>query len=547
MKKINQIILDLLERRGITENEDVLEFLSGKPQKTYDPFLLLNLEAGVDFVLSAVAEGKKICIYGDYDADGITSICILMDILKSLTDNLIYYIPSRFDEGYGLNKEAIKTIKDGGTELLITVDCGSVSYDEVEYAKEIGLDVIVTDHHSITDCKADCILINPKQEECTYPFQDLAGCGVAFKLAQGIQKKAKLPKQVLNNVLDLVAVGTIGDIVPLIDENRTLVKYGLHFVNRGIRPGLQGLIEGISLKSGKINSDQVAFGIVPHINAAGRIEDAQIASQLLLSHENHKIQKNISKLITCNQQRKQIQQEAFTLCVDKIESETEESLFLILDTGDQVHEGIAGIVAGKLKDKYNKPTVLLTLSEDQCYKGTGRSIPGIDLYQTLKHHENLFARFGGHEGACGFLMKKEHLATLRNGLESDINQLVQQNPDLFVVRPTVDLTIANKDVTLQMAEDLELLGPFGSKNPKPSFLLSQVYVDKQYPMGSDKTHIRFHASGQDGWEVQCVLFNRAKDYQGQLYGKEPVDLIGSIDIQEWKGTRKVQFNVEAVI
>lgn len=283
ISKINPIILSLLESRGIREESEILEFLSNKPQKTYDPFLLLNLEAGVDFLLSAAAQKKKICIYGDYDADGVTSTCILFEVLSHLTDRLDYYIPSRFDEGYGLNKDALESLRNNGTDVVVTVDCGSTSFEEVEFAKSIGLSVIITDHHGITDRKPDCPVINPKQKECRYPFKDLAGCGVAFKLAQGIQKKANLPKSVINQVLDLVAVGTVGDIVPLTGENRTMVKYGLNFLRRGARPGLRCLIEAIKLKPEAIRSDQVAFGIVPHLNAAGRMAHAKTGVSLLLS------------------------------------------------------------------------------------------------------------------------------------------------------------------------------------------------------------------------------------------------------------------------
>ncbi|MDO4545822.1 MAG: DHH family phosphoesterase, partial [Bacillota bacterium] len=217
MREPREITELLLHNRGVQTAQEVSEFLSDKPKKTHDPFLLLNMEAGVDLLLSEINAGKKICIYGDYDADGVTSVCILSHVIGALTDNFFYYIPSRFDEGYGLNEDAVRAVKERGADLLVTVDCGSVSYEEVELAKELGMQVIVTDHHNIDDVKADCILINPKQEGCGYPFKELAGCGVAFKLAQALQQRADLPKAVINDVLDLVAVGTVGDIVSLTD------------------------------------------------------------------------------------------------------------------------------------------------------------------------------------------------------------------------------------------------------------------------------------------------------------------------------------------
>ena len=263
MSEIHPIIRQVLRNRGITEETDILEFLSEKPNRTYDPFLLKNMEAGVDFLLSSIEQNRRICIYGDYDADGVTSISLLMQILSHLTQNLTYYIPSRFDEGYGLNKDAIDQIKDDGVDLIVTVDCGSVSHEEVEYGKSIGIDFIVTDHHNINERPAECILINPKQADCNYPFKQLAGCGVAFKLAQGIQRKAGLSKTILTEVLDLVAIGTIGDIVPLIDENRTLTKYGIGIINSMKRPGLKRLIQEVGLTTGKIKSENIAYIIVP--------------------------------------------------------------------------------------------------------------------------------------------------------------------------------------------------------------------------------------------------------------------------------------------
>ena len=256
MKTPDRIIGEILNKRGITGEDEISEFLSDRPQKTYDPFLLYNMEAGVDLLLKEIKAGTRVCIYGDYDADGVTSVCILASALRMLTDNFTYYIPSRFDEGYGLNIDAIKKIHAQGVGLIITVDCGSVSYDEVEFAKRLGMKVIVTDHHSIDDIKADCILINPKQKECTYPFSELAGCGIAFKMVQAIQQREKLPKSVVTEVLDLAAVGTVGDIVSLRDENRTIVKYGLNKINSGQRRALKCLSDRISLK--QVTSENVA-------------------------------------------------------------------------------------------------------------------------------------------------------------------------------------------------------------------------------------------------------------------------------------------------
>lgn len=543
---IDPIILELLKKRGISDDAEIEEFLSDKPQKTYDPFLLPDLEAGVDLLLRAIREEKHICIYGDYDADGITSVSILMEFLGTMTSRLQYYIPSRFDEGYGLNAEAIKKIREAGTQVLVTVDCGSVSYEEVELAKELGMEVLVTDHHSITDIQADCLLINPKRPGCDYPFRELAGCGVAFKLIQGIQKKSGIPKKVLNRALDLVALGTIADVVPLLDENRTLVKHGMHIIESGIRPGLAALIEGISLDRSSLRSDQIAFGVAPHLNAAGRMGDAKVAARLMLEKKEDAVKAQVAQLIDFNRQRKKTQEEAYKLCVQIIDEKLAGRNFLVV-YAENVHEGIAGIVAGKLKDKYGRPTILVTPSGDGL-KGTGRSITGVDLYQILKRHDKLFLRFGGHEGACGFSMETENLEKLEDLLEKDMDAMLKEDPQLFEKQICADLPLPAEEVTLQLAQQLEMLAPFGSKNPRPLFLMEDIRPVRMRHMGADGKHLRFFAAA-DGEKttVECVLFNRARDFQNTLDGEKTVSLIGSVDFQEWKGNKRVQFNVESVL
>ncbi|QHI71257.1 single-stranded-DNA-specific exonuclease RecJ [Aminipila terrae] len=545
MNKINPIIIELLNKRGISEENEILEFLSDKPQKTYDPFLLHDLEAGVDLILSAIKEKKRICIYGDYDADGITSVSILWQFLSNFNADLIYYIPSRFNEGYGLNKEAITKIKEMGTGLIITVDCGSTSYEEVEFAKESGMDIMVTDHHSITDNVADCILINPKHPECKYPFKYLAGCGVAFKLAQGIQRKAQLSKRTVNELLDLVAIGTIGDIVPLINENRTLVKYGMNIIKEGHRKGLGQLIKDISLHAEKIKSDHIAFGIVPHLNAAGRMLDAKIGVELMKSKDQAVMQTIAEELINNNRQRKKVQEDTFIKCEEIILKDHGDDLFFIINCPD-AHEGISGIVAGKLKDKYHKPTMILTPTGDGYLKGTGRSIKNINLYNILKEQEKLFERFGGHAGACGLLMKVENLQGFRDGISESMKKILETNPDIFQEDMEIDLALNGNDLTFELIYELERLAPFGNLNEKPYVALTNIIIKNLHYMGSEDKHARFSAYCNDGAIVQSVIFNKAAELKEKLTSEKTVTLLGSPDISEWNGTKKIQFLVNDI-
>lgn len=544
MREAYEILNSLLSMRGIESPEDISEFLSDRPKKTYDPFLLLNMEAGVDLLLSEIKSGTKICIYGDYDADGVTSVCILTSVLSHLTDNLIHYIPSRFNEGYGLNKEAITKLAVQGVGLLVTVDCGSVSYDEVQFAKALGMRVIVTDHHSIDDVKAECILINPKQEECQYPFKELAGCGVAFKLAQAVQQRMGLPKKVINDVLDLVAVGTVGDVVALTDENRTMVKYGLNKINSASRISMKKLIEGISLKW--VKSENIAFGIAPHINAAGRMANAEEAVKLFTLHDETSIQRQVDKLIECNRERKKKQEEAYEEAIKSYSQQAEGHDFIILNMPD-IHEGIGGIVAGKVKEFYNRPVVIVTPSSEGYLKGTGRSIDSVNLYTLLKKTDYLFERFGGHKSACGFLMKEENLSELRENVLAGIQTLKDYDPSIFDIEHDWDMEVSPAEITSDLYKELEKLEPCGQLNPSPAFIMKDVMLSNVKFMGADNTHARFTAVSADGGRADCVLFRKAQEKKSYLTGVQSADIIGTLDMQIWQGREKVQFMVEEIL
>lgn len=539
-------LIELLNKRGIRSEEELAEFLSDRPQKTHDPFLLHNMEAGVDLILFAIEKGRKICVYGDYDADGITSVVVMTEVLSTLTDRLMYYIPSRFEEGYGLNKGAIDRVRAMGAEFIITVDCGSVSCEEVEYAKELGMGILVTDHHTVTDRIADCLVINPNQPDCNYPCPWLAGCGVAFKVCQAIVRKTGLPKSVLIRTLDMVGIGTIGDIVPLVDENRTLAKYGLRAVNTGERTNLARLIDAVGLKQGHITAENVSFVIVPHLNAAGRMEHARIAADIFLSRDEELISKNIQRVCECNLQRKKIQEEIFRNCEEQVNREQAESLFLMLDMG-KAHEGVTGIVAGKLAEQYYRPTVILTDTGENCLKGTGRSIPGVNIYEVLKQSEDLFERFGGHAAACGFTIRKELLPQLRQNAENRMKQLHTQNPDIFRRKIRTDLTLTGADVNPELIQQLSLLEPCGCGNTKPQVAVRGRAVDP-VRMGSNGQYMRFYEVMSGRRRLECVVF-RDTDTVWDTVSEEGAagcEVIGSLGLKEWNGRVSMQMIVENV-
>lgn len=537
-----EIINQLMALRGITDPADIEEYLSPKPQRTYDPFLMKNMQEGVDLILREIDAGSRICIYGDYDADGVTSVCILHAVLSKLTDNLTWYIPSRFSEGYGMHMGAIDTLHEDGVDLIITVDCGITSNKEIEYAKSLGMRVLVTDHHSIGDALPDCVAIDPKQEGETYPFRPLAGCGIAFKLLQAIQRQVGLPRSIVNEVLDLVATGTIADIVPLQDENRTIVKYGLMKLNEKDRSSFAALEDAISLDH--ISSENISFGIAPHINAAGRMKHAGEAVKLLLADPADKdtIRRQVHTLVSCNTERKRLQEQAYKKSEEMIDPEDP----MICLKVDGIHEGIAGIAAGKLKESHKLPVILATPGENGMLKGTGRSIEGVDLFRLLDAHRDLFVRVGGHKRACGFTISEENFEQLRPMLLAEVKEIYESDPAILETGGEYDLELTPGDITADLADGLDALEPFGEGNPKPRFLLGKVQVLRPAYMGEDETHVRFTAALR-GEYASCVFFRRAQEYREVLEGGGPVSLIGTVRSQVWNGSKRVQFIVEEIL
>lgn len=540
--KINRIILNLLNERGIYGDENINEFLSPKPLLTYDPFLLLNMKEGVDLILDAIEKDEKICIYGDYDTDGITSISILKTVLDRLTPNVSYYIPHREEEGYGMNKEAIKKIYDEGSRLLVTVDCGIVSFDEIEYAKELGMRVLVTDHHSPQEILPDCLVINPKQSNCHYPFKNLAGCGVAFKLAQAIQRSTELPKDVINEVLDIVAIGTVGDVVPLVDENRTIVKYGMNRIFSGKRKGLEILIDKTVKNKDNISSENISFNIVPHLNAAGRIESALIGVDLFMSKEENEAEEIVDKLIVLNNRRKELQENAYEECIDIYERKYKDYLFPIIKM-ENAHEGITGIVAGKMKEYSGKPVAIVTPKESG-FKGTARGIDTIDIYEILGQDKELYEKFGGHKSACGFTIGEDKIDILQDIVEGAMSKLPEE-----LLKPPVkyDMELDTRDVTLELAKELELLQPFGCENEKPVFKVANVKIQDLRSIGREGNHIKFKTEGGNGKVFDCIYFNCNRKEYMKISQNSTVDIIGYMDINKWRGRESLQFIITSLI
>lgn len=539
-------LIELLHKRGIETEEDIQEFLSDSPQKSYDPFLLLNMREGVDLILSAVNENKKICIYGDYDADGVTSTVILTEVLSHLTDNLMHYIPSRFGEGYGLNKPALKKIREEGAELLITVDTGTAAPEEVLYARELGMDVVITDHHTVPENPAPGILINPHQNSCPYPFSDLAGCGVAFKLAQALVSAAGLPKRILTRTLDLVAIGTVADIVPLKDENRTLVKYGLRVINTGSRRSLQALMDAAHLHGRTVTAEQIAYIIGPHINAAGRVKHAEIAASLFLTEDEDRMRQRASELAECNALRKEQQQEVFEQAMQIVSERLSGDDFLVIDVQGN-WEGVAGIAAGKIKELLYKPTVIVTKEANGMLKGTGRCIDGLNLFDLLNEQKEMFTTFGGHAAACGFTLKPEYLDEFRRNLNQRTRAIRAEHPEIFVKRIMPDLRLSAQDASLDLVRQMELLEPCGCENEQPMTAV-EGRIEHVSHMGDRGQYLRFQAAMPEFHKLSCIAFHDVRRLEKEIQSTagQPAEIVGRLQDDEWQGNHQLKMVVEDI-
>lgn len=539
-------LIELLHKRGIETEEDIQEFLSDSPQKSYDPFLLLNMREGVDLILSAVNENKKICIYGDYDADGVTSTVILTEVLSHLTDNLMHYIPSRFGEGYGLNKPALKKIREEGAELLITVDTGTAAPEEVLYARELGMDAVITDHHTVPENPAPGILINPHQKTCPYPFSDLAGCGVAFKLAQALISAAGLPKRILTRTLDLVAIGTVADIVPLKDENRTLVKYGLRVINTGSRRSLQALMDAAHLHGRTVTAEQIAYIIGPHINAAGRVKHAEIAASLFLTEDEDLMRQRASELAECNALRKEQQQEVFEQAMQIVSERLSGDDFLVIDVQGN-WEGVAGIAAGKIKELLYKPTVIVTKEANGMLKGTGRCIDGLNLFDLLNEQKEMFTTFGGHAAACGFTLKPEYLDEFRRNLNQRTRAIRAEHPEIFVKRIMPDLRLSAQDASLDLVHQMELLEPCGCENEQPMTAV-EGRIEHVSHMGDRGQYLRFQAAMPEFHKLSCIAFHDVRRLEKEIQSTagQPAEIVGRLQDDEWQGNHQLKMVVEDI-
>lgn len=532
---ISPITAIILYNRGIREKEAISEFLNADFNSLHDPYLLKDMDKAVERIGIAKEKNEKITIYGDYDVDGITSIAVLYKHLASLEFTVDYYVPDRIQEGYGVNSEALDKIKASGTGLIITVDTGITAVEETEYAKKLGMDIVITDHH---ECKDEIpnayAAIDPKRKDCTYPFKNLAGVGVAFKLIQALDRSADL-KSLMDMYADLICLGTVADISPLADENRILVKEGLKRFDTTDNIGLKALID-VSINNSKpITTSTIGYIIAPRINASGRLGCASRSVEMFLTEDKDKAYELANDLCRENIIRQQTEQMMFAEALEYIDDhpEMKDDKVLVIPHKNW-HHGIVGIVSSKITEKFYKPSILFAVDGDEA-KGSGRSISGYNLFEALEHSSELLIKFGGHELAAGLSIKTENIDEFRKMINSYVPSRLSDG----VLTPTVsiDAVIKVGYINLDTVDDINKLQPFGVENPTPVFAVRNLKIHRISTMSEGK-HLRMTLY-KDAKFIDAVGFGMG-EYFEHLNEGDFVDVAFGIDINDYKGFQNVQ-------
>ena len=529
------LISSILTNRGIQTKEQATLFLEPTRNNFHDPFLMPDMKKAVDRIIQAIEKKEKVIIYGDYDADGITSITVLKMFLEERGIKVGYYIPNRLNEGYGLNNKAIETIQKEGYTLMITVDCGISGIEEIKYAMSLGIEVIVTDHHEPGDEIPVCIaVVDAKRKDNIYPFNQLAGVGVVFKLVQALSISLNLEAKEYLKYLDIVCVGTISDIVPLIDENRVIAKLGLKLVTMTKNIGLKTLMESMGYQ--KIDSTTVSFGIAPRINACGRMGEEKEALHLFLTTSKDEAKEITQRLNKYNSERQNTEKQIFTQAVQTIENGNKEETCIVLGE-EGWHHGVIGIVSSKVTEIYFKPSILICFEGEEG-KGSGRSIPGFDLHEALMHCSTYIERFGGHSMAIGITVKKENFEKFKKEFE-EYTRKSKINDIIPIIK--IDKEVELKQINLQMVKDLSLLEPYGEANKVPIFLIRNLKIVSIRSLSEGK-HLKLKLS-QDNYMIDAIGFNIGELAQKYLIG-DKIDVVGSLEVNSFGGNEQIQVNLK---
>jgi len=536
--KIHPILCELLVQREITDFDAAKRFFRPSLQQLHDPWLMKDMRKAVDRVNIALKSKQKILVYGDYDVDGTTSVATLYQFLKQLTDNLDYYIPHRYKEGYGISKIGIDFAKENNFNLIISVDCGIKSTELITYAKQLGIDFIICDHHLPDDIMPPAVaILNAKQKDCGYPYKELCGCGVVFKLITALAQDHNLPDESFLQYLDLVATAIAADIVPITDENRILAFYGVKKVNENPSPGLKALME-LAKQSGTMRITNLVFAVAPRINAAGRMDDAKKAVQLFIEKDYKKALALGEILQQDNLDRREadtsITEEAFEQIEQDPLHHTKKSSVVFKPNW---HKGVVGIVASRLIEKYYKPTIVLTQS-GEVITGSARSVNGFNLYEALHACRAHLLGYGGHFAAAGMTMSVDALEGFKIAFEAAVAERIteeQLTPEI-----AINAALPLDDITLQFFQIISQMEPFGPDNMKPVFIAKGVY-DTGYSKLAKDLHISFNIT-QGKANVRGIGYNMSEHMETVKSGK-PFDILFQLQLNEWQGSQSVQMQV----
>lgn len=538
--QLNKLLATILVNRDITDKEDIRLFLEPTRKDFHDPFLITDMKKAVKRIIEAINRKEKVTIYGDYDVDGITSITVLKSFLADRGLVVDTYIPNRLNEGYGLNKEAINKIKNQGCQLMITVDCGISAVEEIQYANSLNIETIVTDHHEPGNELPNAFaVIDNKRKDSTYPFRELAGVGVVFKLIQAIGITIGLKEEDYLKYLDIVCVGTISDIVPLVNENRVIAKLGLMLISQTRNIGLRSIIYSSGYK--KIDSNSISFGIAPRINACGRMGKAEEALELLLCKNINQANELTQKLNEHNRIRQETEKSIFENAIQQIQEEHLENNNAIIVGGENWHHGVIGIVSSKITEMYFKPSILLSFEEDGIGKGSGRSIPGFDLHDALMKCTDTIEKFGGHSMAIGITVRKDKFLKFREEFEKIA---AEAHIDEMIPVIQVDSKIDVKDINKEMVESLKQLEPFGEGNRMPVFVFKNLKIDSIRALSEGK-HLKLTLK-DNNTIISSIGFNLGHLAEEYRIG-DKIDVVGVLEINSFNGVESLQINIKDVM
>ncbi|MRR52966.1 MAG: single-stranded-DNA-specific exonuclease RecJ [Deltaproteobacteria bacterium] len=537
-----QLLCRILLNRGVDTASDARRFLSSSLAEMRDPFLLKDMDKAVERLCRALLAGEKICVYGDYDVDGVTSVASLVAFLSALDGNCFYYIPKRMEEGYGLNAGGIREVAARGARIIITADCGITAHEEANLSAALGIDLIITDHHTPPpEIPRAYAVINPLRSDCAFPFKSLAGVGVVFNLLLALRKQLReagyfssRKEPNLREFLDLVALGTIADIVPLVDENRILVRHGLKELSLSSRAGVSAL-KAVAGVSGEVDCGMVGFRLAPRINAAGRLDDAALGVELLLTNDARRAAEVSAELNTSNEDRQHLEK---VILEDALQRLASDPSYLgrtsIVMASESWHAGVIGIVASRLVDLFHRPTILVAL-QGGVGKGSGRSIPGFHLYDALQACSDQLLGFGGHKYAAGLSLNAETFTDFAESFDRHAAGLLTEEDLLPELR--IDAEILPEEVTLEAAKLISTLEPFGMGNPRPLFVMRGVQALESRILKDCHLKTRFR---RGGYCFDAIGFDMAD----RIPASDFVDIVFSLDLNSWNGRTSVQLRLK---